>query len=91
VAFPIVGKTGELIGIQGSKIADGEFGSKMLTNGRGGVFVAGTTWPIHGERVAIVEAPIDPLSLAAVLVRILRSGTSWPNRLRLRWPSRKWR
>jgi hypothetical protein len=68
VAFPIVGKTGELIGIQGSKIADGEFGSKMLTNGRGGVFVAGTTWPIHGERVAIVEAPIDPLSLAAVLV-----------------------
>src|SRR5207253_6801800 len=60
VVFPIVDKVGELIGIQGRKIADGDLGEKMLTNGRGGIFVAGTAWPLDQvERVAIGEAPID--------------------------------
>jgi len=84
VIFPILAKTGELIGIQGRKIADGEHGEKMLTNGRGGIFVAGTTWPVEVERVAIVEAPIDALSLAAIGIAALATqGTSWPDWLPL--------
>jgi len=85
VVFPIVDKAGELIGIQGRKIADGEYGEKMLTNGRGGIFVAGTAWPVDQvERVAIVEAPIDALSLAAVGVpAVATQGTSWPDWLPL--------
>jgi len=70
VVFPIVDKVGELIGIQGRKVADGDYGEKMLTNGRGGVFVAGTAWPL-GE-------------LAAVGVPTLATqGTSWPDWLPL--------
>jgi hypothetical protein len=42
--LPIVDKVGELIGIQGRKIA-GEHGEKMLTNGHGDIFVAGIAWP----------------------------------------------
>jgi hypothetical protein len=81
VVFPIVDTVGELIGIQGRKIADGGCGEKMLTNGRGGIFVAGATWPLQEqiERVAIVEAPIDALSLAAAgMPALATQGTSWP-------------
>ena len=86
VVFPIVDTAGELIGIQGRKIAEGECGEKMLTNGRGGIFVAGSAWPLPEqiERVAIVEAPIDALSLAAAGVAALATqGTSWPEWLPL--------
>jgi hypothetical protein len=84
VVFPIVGRTGEIIGVQGRKIADSEFGSKMLTNGQGGVFMAGTAWPVEAERVAIIEAPIDALSLAAVgLPALATQGTIWPDWLPL--------
>jgi hypothetical protein len=39
----------------------------MLTNGHGGMFVAGAALPLgEVECVAIVVAPIDALSLAAV-------------------------
>lgn len=85
VVFPIVDKTGEAIGIQGRKIAAADYGEKMLTNGRGGIFVAGTAWPLEQtERVAIVEAPIDALSLAAVGIPALATqGTSCPDWLPL--------
>jgi Toprim-like len=91
VVFPIVDKLGQLIGIQGRKIADSERGEKMLTNGHGGIFVAGTPWPLEEtQRVAIVEAPIDALSLAAVGVPALATqGTSWPAWLPLALAFRK--
>jgi len=68
-----------LIGIQGRKIADSERGEKMLTNGHGGILVAGTPWPLEEtQRVAIVEAPIDALSLTATRVPALATqGASW--------------
>jgi hypothetical protein len=81
VVFPIVDRAGEQIGIQGRKIGEGEYGEKMLTNGHGGIFAVGTAWPLTEqlERVAIVEAPIDALSLAAAGVAALATqGTSWP-------------
>jgi hypothetical protein len=86
VVFPIVDRAGEQIGIQGRKIGDGEYGEKMLTNGHGGIFVAGTAWPLTEqlERVAIVEAPIDALSLAAAgVVALATQGTNWPEWLPL--------
>lgn len=85
VVFPIVDKVGELIGIQGRKIANSEPGEKMLTNGRGGIFVVGTAWPLgEVECVAIVEAPIDALSLATAGIPALATqGTSWPDWLPL--------
>jgi hypothetical protein len=85
VVFPIVDKVGELIGIQGRKIAAGEQGEKMLTNGHGGIFVAGAVWPLDQvECVAIVEAPIDALSLAAAGIPALATqGTSCPDWLPL--------
>ena len=85
VVFAIVDKVGDLIGIQGRKIADGDYGEKMLTNGRGGIFVAGTIWPLDQvECVAIVEAPIDALSLAAAGKPTLATqGTSCPDWLPL--------
>jgi len=51
----------------------------MLTNGRSGIFVAGTAWPLDQvECVAIVEAPIDALSLAAAGIPTLATqGTRW--------------
>jgi hypothetical protein len=51
VVFPIVDKVGELIGIQGRKIAAGEHGEKMLTNGHGGICAAKLWWRltrVHG-------------------------------------------
>jgi hypothetical protein len=86
VVFPIVDNSGEQIGIQGRKIGDVEHGEKMLTNGRGGIFVAGAAWPLQGEidHVAIVEAPIDALSLAAAgVVALATQGTTWPEWLPL--------
>ncbi|MBV9322880.1 MAG: toprim domain-containing protein [Chloroflexi bacterium] len=86
VVFPIVDRVGEQIGIQGRKIVDGEHGEKMLTNGHGGIFAAGTAWPLTEqlERVAVVEAPIDALSLAAAgMVALATQGTSWPEWLPL--------
>jgi hypothetical protein len=86
VVFPIVDRAGEQIGIQGRRLGDGDYGEKMLTNGHGGIFAAGTPWPLTEqlERVAIVEAPIDALSLAAAGVATLATqGTSWPEWLPL--------
>jgi hypothetical protein len=45
------------------------------------IFVVGSVWPLPEqiERVAIVEAPIDALSLAAAGVAALATqGTIWP-------------
>jgi hypothetical protein len=57
----------------------------MLTKGHGGIFDAGTTWPLDEvECLAIVEAPIDALSLAAADILSLatqptsvRTGCRW--------------
>jgi hypothetical protein len=91
VVFGIVDKLGELIGIQGRKIGDSERGEKMLTNGHGGIFAAGTPWPLEEtQRVAIVEAPIDALSLTAIgMPALATQGTSWPAWLPLALAFRK--
>lgn len=80
VVFPIIDQAGERIGIQGRKIAADEYGEKMLTNGVAGVFATSGAETLQVEQVAIVEAPIDALSLAVVgVVALSTQGTSWPD------------
>ena len=83
VVFPIVDQAGQLVGIQGQAIDPEHHGEKVVTRGSGGVFstTGGVEDVATGQRVVIVEAPIDALSLATAGVRAVLAtcGTSVPD------------
>jgi hypothetical protein len=69
IVFPVyAGDQTTLMGIQGRTVADGEIGPAKLSGGTisGGVFTTPGAW--DAGTLAIVEAPLDALSLAAVEV-----------------------
>ncbi len=83
MVFPIVDQDGELVGIQGRAIDAAHHGEKVVTRGSGGVFCSTGTFAdaVRNQRVVIVEAPIDALSLATAGVRPVPAtrGTSGPD------------
>jgi DNA primase len=80
VVFPVRDRTGSLVAIQGRVLGPDEHGPKVLTRGDlgSGVFQSTATALIESV-IAIVEAPIDALSLAAAGVQaIALCGTNVP-------------
>lgn len=78
VLFPIVGQPSRVIAWQGRHIDDGE--PRMHDDGPKGAGVFVTAGALAAEVVAIVEAPIDALSLAACSIpAVALCGTNWPD------------
>jgi hypothetical protein len=81
VVFPIVDQVGELVGIHGRAIDEEHHGCDKQTFGAAGVFsTAGSADVLSAERVAVVEGPIDALSLAVLgAPAVATVGTAYPD------------
>jgi Toprim-like len=80
VVFPVHDRPGQLVAIQGRVIGPDEPGPKVLTRGDlgAGVFRTGAA-ALAGPPIAVVEAPIDALSLATAGVpAVALCGTNVP-------------
>jgi hypothetical protein len=80
VVFPILDAAGQLVAIQGRAISSDEYGPKVITRGDLGAGVFRTSSSaLEADELAIVEAPIDALSLASAGCEALAvCGTSIP-------------
>jgi hypothetical protein len=77
VVFPIVNQVGEIVGIHARSITAEEFGDKFVTRGTVGVFATSGAETLQSDQLAIVEAPIDALSLAvAGVAAVATCGTA---------------
>jgi DNA primase len=79
VLFPIRGRNGRLVACQG-RYVDGDQEPRMRTGGPKSLGVFATPGARQATELAIVEAPLDALSLAACGVPALAlAGTTWPD------------
>jgi DNA primase len=77
VLFPIKDETGSLVAVSG-RYVDGRNSTKTKAGGRKSIGVFSTPGALKAGAVAIVEGPIDALSLALCgLPAVAMIGTSW--------------